>query len=107
VATDSRSAAGDGWDHVVEFEELVPADSGAYPRCMAGAGACPPEDVGGTRGYAEFLRGIRDRRHPEHKAMLEWAGGTFDPHAFEPRAVKFDDPRQRWKTAFEHRGSAI
>jgi hypothetical protein len=98
---------GDGWDHVVEFEDLVPADTRAYPRCVAGAGACPPEDVGGTRGYAEFLRVIRNPRHPEHQAMLQWAGGTFDPHAFEPRAVKFDNPRQRWKVAFEHRGSVI
>jgi hypothetical protein len=90
-----RDHCGDGWDHVVEFEELVPADGRAYPRCLAGAGACPPEDVGGTRGYAEFLQVIRNPRHPEHKATLEWVGGTFDPHTFEPRAVKFDDPRKR------------
>jgi hypothetical protein len=47
---------GDDWEHTVEFEELLPADEGAYPRCIGGAGACPPEDVGGTSGYAEFLR---------------------------------------------------
>ena len=98
---------GDDWEHVVEFEELLPAGAGAYPRCAAGAGACPPEDVGGTRGYAEFLRVIRNPRHPEHKAMVEWVGGTFDPHAFEPGAVKFDDPRQRWKMAFDDRSNAV
>jgi hypothetical protein len=98
---------GDEWEHVLEFEELIPADSGAYPRCVAGAGACPPEDVGGTRGYAEFLQAIRNSRHPERKAMLQWAGGTFDPLAFVPEAVKFDNPRERWKIAFEHRGSAV
>lgn len=98
---------GDDWEHVLEFEELVPADGGAYPRCVAGASACPPEDVGGTSGYAEFLRTIRDRRHPERKAMLEWAGGGFDPHAFSPELVKFDDPAERWKIAFQQRGSAV
>jgi hypothetical protein len=102
---------GDDWEHVLEFEELVPADGGAYPRCIAGASACPPEDVGGTHGYAEFLQVIRDDRHPERETMRRWAsawaGGTFDPHAFIPASVTFDNPRERWKKAFEPRGSAV
>jgi pRiA4b ORF-3-like protein len=102
---------GDDWEHVLEFEERLPADGGAYPRCTAGAGACPPEDVGGTHGYAEFLQVIRDVRHPEREAMLQWAagwsGGTFDPHAFTSTSVAFDNPRERWKIAFKHRGSAV
>lgn len=98
---------GDGWEHTLEFEELLPADGGSYPRCVGGAGACPPEDVGGTHGYAEFLRTIRNRRHPEHRAMLQWVGGTFDPCRFEPAAIEFDNPRERWKIAFEDRGSAV
>jgi len=98
---------GDDWKHILEFEELVPADGGTYPRCVSGAGACPPEDVGGTYGYSEFLKVIRDRRHPEHKAMLQWAGGTFDPHAFSPTSIVFDNPQQRWKVAFEHQDGAV
>jgi hypothetical protein len=102
---------GDDWEHVVEFEELLPADGGAYPRCTGGAGACPPEDVGGTHGYAEFLQVIRDEQHPEREEMLQWArgwaGGTFDPDVFFPDAVKFDDPNERWKIAFEHRPRAV
>ena len=98
---------GDDWEHTLEFEEVIPHDGGAYPRCVAGAGACPPEDVGGTHGYAEFLQVIRNRRHPERASMLQWAGGTFDPHAFDAKSVVFDDPRKRWKVAFEHRGSSV
>jgi hypothetical protein len=98
---------GDDWEHTVEFEELLPADDGAYPRCVAGAGACPPEDVGGTTGYAEFLRTIADRRHPERAAMLRWAGAAFDAQAFDPNAVQFDDPADRWRTAFQQRSSAV
>ena len=98
---------GDDWEHILEFEEVVPHDGGVYPRCVAGAGACPPEDVGGTHGYADFLRVIRNRRHPERESMLQWAGGSFDPHAFDPTAIVFDDSRKRWKIAFEHRGSAV
>jgi hypothetical protein len=104
-------ATGDDWEHVLEFEELVPAEGGAYPRCLAGAGACPPEDVGGTHGYKAFLQVIRDARHPERESMLQWAGGwaggSFDPDAFAPASVTFDDPRERWKIAFEHRSRAV
>lgn len=98
---------GDDWEHTLEFEELLPSDEGSYPRCVGGAGACPPEDVGGTVGYAEFLRAISDRRHPERAAMLQWAGGTSNPRAFDHTAVRFDDPAERWKTAFQQRGSAV
>lgn len=92
---------GDDWEHTVELEHFLPVGKQRYPRCVAGAGACPPEDVGGTHGYAEFLETIANPRHPERKAMLEWAGGTFDPHAFDPAAVRFDDPKKRWRRAFE------
>lgn len=91
---------GDDWKHTLEFEDIERHDGGAYPRCLAGAGACPPEDVGGTHGYAEFLRVIANRRHPEHAATLEWAGGRFDPDAFRLEDVTFDDPRERWEIAF-------
>jgi hypothetical protein len=94
---------GDDWEHTLEFEEVVPMDGGAYPRCVAGASACPPEDVGGTHGYAEFLQVIRDDLHPEHDAMLQWAGGAFDPNAFSRESVRFDNPQERWKTAFQER----
>jgi pRiA4b ORF-3-like protein len=97
---------GDDWEHTLEFEDVILSDDGAYPRCIAGAGACPPEDVGGTHGYAEFLEVIRNARHPEHDAMLRW-GGSFDPHAFNPKSITFDNPRERWKTAFQHRGRAV
>lgn len=98
---------GDDWEHTLEFEEIVPHDGGAYPRCVAGAGACPPEDVGGTHGYAEFLQVIRNRRHPELDATLQWAGGSFDPHAFSHNSVTFDNPLERWKIAFEDRDRAV
>lgn len=49
---------------------------------MTGANAAPPDDVGGV-GYAEFVEAITDPRHPEHQAMLDWFGSTFDPAAFD------------------------
>jgi hypothetical protein len=92
---------GDDWEHVLEFEETLDADAGAYPRCVSGGGACPPEDVGGTDGYARFLNAIRDPAHPEHEELLQWVGGSFDPHAFRADEIVFADPTKRWKMAFE------
>jgi hypothetical protein len=65
-----------------------------------GPGAVRPRDCGGVHGYAEFLQIISDRHHPEHRSMLEWAGGAYDPDAFDPKAVVFENPRKRWKKAF-------
>ena len=48
---------GDSWQHEVLFEGCVRAERGKqYPVCLEGARACPPEDVGGVWGYADFWR---------------------------------------------------
>lgn len=94
---------GDSWRHRVTFEESSARVAGvSYPRCVDGARACPPEDVGGPPGYADFLHAVLDRHHEQHDEMLRWAGGSFDPAAFAPHAVRFDDPRRRWRVAFQN-----
>ncbi len=76
---------GDGWLHQILFEGLLKADPGAkYPLCLDGAMACPPDDVGGIWGYAEFVEAISDPEHEQHRELLQWAGGKFDPSAFTP-----------------------
>ncbi|MFQ5512739.1 MAG: plasmid pRiA4b ORF-3 family protein [Candidatus Krumholzibacteriia bacterium] len=92
---------GDSWIHAIQVElELRHAADRAHPVCVAGGRKCPPEDCGGIPGYEEFLRVIADATDPEHQSMLEWAGGSFDPEAFDPSEVSFDDPRERWRLAF-------
>jgi hypothetical protein len=39
--------------------------------------------------------------------MVQWSGGSFDPHAFSPQSVSFDNPQDRWRTAFENRDCAV
>lgn len=93
---------GDGWEHALVYEGEQPIDETLqYPRCIGGARRCPPEDCGGIHGYQEFLAAIADPRHPEHEALLTWAGGDYMPDAFDPAGVTFDDPLKRWKIAFE------
>lgn len=74
---------GDGWEHTVEFEKYVIPDTKIkHPICVGGARKCPPDDVGGVRGYKDFLEAIKDPAHSEHESVLEWIGGSFDPEAF-------------------------
>jgi hypothetical protein len=76
---------GDWWEHDVVVEDVRRADPGRpYPDCLSGARACPPEDVGGPEGYAEFLTALGDPAHPRHAAMVDWIGRPFDPEAFDP-----------------------
>lgn len=81
---------GDEWDHSVTLQKVLPKDrEAAYPRCVAGKRACPPEDCGGVWGYWEILSGLSEFQE-------EYA--DFDPEAFHPRDVIFDDPtaRREW-----------
>lgn len=75
---------GDGWEHRVRIEQVLPPDSALkHPLCLAGANACPPEDVGGPPGYLDFLEALADPSHEEHDDMLRWCGGAFDSTSFD------------------------
>lgn len=77
---------GDSWVHNVSFEGSLRAENGGrYPQCLEGERACPPEDVGGVWGYAEYLEAITDPSHEQHEDFLEWRG-SFDAEQFD--AVK-------------------
>lgn len=93
---------GDGWDHRVILEAILPRQKGVrYPRCLAGERACPPEDCGGVGGYEHLMEVMSDPLHEEYEGMLQWLGGRFNPESFNPKRVKFEDSRKRWKLAFQ------
>lgn len=70
-----------GWEHILLVEKtLLPEANQCYPLCIKGKRACPPEGIGGMRGYDDFLKALTD---PEHPQVLEWAGGNFDPEALD------------------------
>jgi hypothetical protein len=75
---------GDSWRHRIEVKAAArPKSDWFYPLCVAGARAAPPDDVGGVGGYREFLAAIGNPKHKEHRRMLVWVGGAFDPEGFD------------------------
>ena len=82
---------GDGWEHTIKVERIADAVPGmAYPVLIDATGRCPPEDVGGSWGYAEFLDAIADPAHESHAEMKEWAGEAFDPKVVDVEALADD-----------------
>lgn len=75
---------GDSWDHTITVEGVT-EDTGAT-RCLDGARACPPEDIGGTPGYATLLEVKADPKH-EYRDWLGEHADVFDPEAFDVDAV--------------------
>jgi hypothetical protein len=75
---------GDGWEHTIKVERVVDPERGVlYPRLIEATGRCPPEDVGGPWGYAEFLEAIGDPEHERHDELTEWFAEDFDPKAVD------------------------
>ncbi len=75
---------GDGWEHGVVVEAIeAPSPDVRYPKCTAGARACPPEDCGGVYGYEHLRAVLADPANPEHEHLRDWAGADFDPDAFD------------------------
>ncbi|HWL10248.1 MAG TPA: MarR family transcriptional regulator [Planctomicrobium sp.] len=73
---------GDGWQHAIVLEKVTESEPGIqYPRCLEGERACPPEDVGGTYGFANYVEAITNPNHSEHEEYLGW-NGPFDPMKF-------------------------
>lgn len=80
----------DGWLHRVKLEACTPIGSEAaltsLPICLGGRNACPPEQCGGTAGFADLLLAMQDlsnTQHPGHQAARR-------QHAFGWDAKHFD-----------------
>jgi hypothetical protein len=84
---------GDSWEHDLVLEAiLLPETATQYPTCIGGERRTPPEDVGGTPGYEEYLVVLTDPEHEEHANMLRWRG-PFDPEAFSAAQVNQKTPK--------------
>jgi len=97
---------GDDWVHMIELENILPAEKGVtYPVCIGGKRNAPPDDCGGTHGYENMLEVLSDPLDEEYEDTKEWVdsitGGTFDSAHFDPAEVVFSDPKERFKEYFD------
>lgn len=82
---------GDGWEHDVRLEKVEPLEHDDRPSCLAGARACPPEDVGGIGGFHELLTWHQAGRTaaalpPVFESVEDaesWLPPGWDPDAFD------------------------
>jgi Plasmid pRiA4b ORF-3-like protein len=90
---------GDGWEHTIKVERLADPEPGMlYPRLIEASGRCPPEDVGGPWGYAEFLEAMNDPKHGRHDELAGW----IDEDQFDPTAVDTDRLAQSVAAIAQH-----
>lgn len=92
---------GDGWQHTVLLEKVLPRGVVKYPVCIEGKRACPPEDCGGIGGYENLIEIMKNPQHEEYKSMIEWLRKRFDPELFHPEKIRFSNPKTRWKRAIQ------
>lgn len=100
---------GDNWRHRITVLDVRHGDADVeYPRFIAGARRAPPEDVGSTSGFEEFLEAATDPEHEQHARMLEWYDGPFDPDDIDEQRLHMiisDFAARRRGPLMSHRGT--
>lgn len=64
---------GDDWHHYIEVENVIENCEEEVPVLLSGENDAPPEDVGGSGGFEEFLEAIAVPNHEDYEHMTSWA----------------------------------
>ena len=64
---------GDDWHHYIEVEKTIEDCNDSLPILLSGDGDSPPDDVGGSGGFAEFIEVIADPEHEDYEHLTQWA----------------------------------
>ena len=98
---------GDSWKHKVTLldSNFISPIFDTDLLCITGLRACPPEDVGGSYGYKEFLEILKDPTHEEYERNVMWVGEDFDSEFFISKKINNEllkylqwsrDREQKW-----------
>jgi len=83
------------WRHEVRIENRIEPEYGkAYPVCIGGSGACPPEDCGGPEAY---LAGLSDMVSMAALEDLGTMAEIIGQVVLERRTALLDDEETRWR----------
>ncbi|WP_342723524.1 plasmid pRiA4b ORF-3 family protein [Bradyrhizobium sp. B097] len=64
---------GEGWDRAIKLEKWFDnTPTGGLPLLLDAIGRCPPEDVGGPTGCANYLEAIGDPTDSQRENMRIW-----------------------------------
>jgi hypothetical protein len=78
---------GSEWEVRVSLLAADAAAAGSRPRCVGGAGAAPPENVGGPLRFRRFLSALKGEAGPERALAEAELGAGFDAAAFDVAAA--------------------
>jgi pRiA4b ORF-3-like protein len=83
------------WRHELRVEDHLTAEPGkAYPVCIGGSGACPPEDCGGPEGY---MAGLDEAASLSALEDLDTMVEILRKVVLERRPETLDDEKIRWR----------
>ena len=84
--------AGEGWEHLIQLEEIVPASKPVQkPVLLAGERACPPETVGDVHEYQALLAAMQTPGDKQQNRLFELSGRSdFDPAFFDLETMRQD-----------------
>jgi hypothetical protein len=86
LAYDYRFA--EGWHVDLRVEKTLAAEKGgAYPKCVAGARAGPPEDCGGIEAYKDMLYCLKHPGTDFGREWRKWLGPDYDPERCDLAAI--------------------
>lgn len=96
---------GDGWEHRIVVEATGLEETDPCPRLIDGAMACPPEDIGGTGGYAALKAAAAGEKDAYGQELLEALGGEFDPEALDEEEIA--DMLEPFQAGFRRLGDTL
>ena len=87
---------GDDWRHYIEIEDIIEDCYDSLPLLLSGERDAPPENAGGSRGFAEFLEIIANPAHDEYEQTTMWAKSLgWKPFDFEFVAKRINNNQKR------------
>lgn len=71
---------GEGWQLDIKVEKVTVLEKrAAYPTCIGGERAGPPEDCGGLEAFHDMLACIKQPESTLGREWREWLGPDYDP----------------------------
>lgn len=61
------------WVHEIKFQKSEEITDNHVDYCLMASGMAPPEDIGGPKGYRDFLKIVKNPYDPKQQFYMDWA----------------------------------